>query len=274
MTVSLPAAQKPAPGATRPRRRFPTLRCIGALMLREMATTYGRSPGGYIWAILEPVAGIFILTAASSFMMARPPIGTSFELFYATGMLPFFMFNMICSRVGTAIIFSKPLLAYPAVTYVDALIARFIVNFLTELLVFFIVMTILMLNFDTRAVLDYGMIAKGLAMVALFSFSLGTLNAWLFMRFHVWHVLWSVISRPLFLISGVFFMYEYIPEPLKTWLWFNPVLHCIGMVRAGFYPSYNDSYVSTAYVLLLSLSMLALALLILSRQVKTLLYEG
>ena len=36
-------------------RRFASFRAIGALILREMATSYGRSPGGYIWAILEPV---------------------------------------------------------------------------------------------------------------------------------------------------------------------------------------------------------------------------
>ena len=27
-----------------------------------MGTTYGRSPGGYLWAILEPVAGIALLS--------------------------------------------------------------------------------------------------------------------------------------------------------------------------------------------------------------------
>ena len=39
-------------------RSFASLRCVIALMLREMATTYGRSPGGYLWVMLEPIAGI------------------------------------------------------------------------------------------------------------------------------------------------------------------------------------------------------------------------
>ncbi|MEL6475009.1 MAG: sugar ABC transporter permease, partial [Pseudomonadota bacterium] len=38
--------------AKRQRRRFASLRSIIALMLREMATSYGRSPGGYLWAVL------------------------------------------------------------------------------------------------------------------------------------------------------------------------------------------------------------------------------
>ena len=35
--------------------RVQTFRTISALIMREMQTTYGRSPGGYLWAVLEPV---------------------------------------------------------------------------------------------------------------------------------------------------------------------------------------------------------------------------
>ena len=51
----------------------------------------------------------------------------------------------------------------------------------------------------------------------------GTLNAYLFMRFKLWHVAWSLISRPLFLLSGVIFMYDALPGQLKTFLWYNPL---------------------------------------------------
>lgn len=275
MTTALPRAQSPDRAAARRRRRsWPTLRCIGALILREMSSTYGRSPGGYLWAIFEPVAGIFILTTASAFMMMRPPIGTSFELFYATGMLPFLMFNTVANRVGTAIFFSKPLLVYPAVTFVDALIARFIVNILTEVLVFYIVITTILMLYDTRSVLDVTMIAQGLALTALFGFALGTLNAYLFMKFHTWHVIWSVISRPLFIISGVFFMWEKLPEPLRGYLWYNPIVHCVGLIRAGFYPSYDATYTSPTVVILTSLVMIGFGVFMLARNIKWLIHES
>ena len=35
--------------------RFRALRTITALILREMGSTYGMSPGGYVWAVLQPV---------------------------------------------------------------------------------------------------------------------------------------------------------------------------------------------------------------------------
>lgn len=267
--TSLPNS-KPKPK----KRRFASLRAIGALMLREMATTYGRSPGGYLWAVIEPVAGIAILTFAFSFMFDKPPIGASFELFYATGTLPFMMFITITNRVSSSILFSKPLLAYPAVTFVDAIISRFLVNLLTELMVFYLVIIAIMSLFETRTVLDHVLIAESLALTAAVSLGFGTINAYLFMRWHVWHVFWSVITRPLFIVSGVFFMYDALPMQLKPILWFNPLIHAIGTMRAGFYPSYNADYTSAAYVMGLSLVLTAIGLRLLSWHIQRLLYEG
>jgi len=243
-------------------------------MLREMATTYGRSPGGYLWILLEPVAGIATLTFGISFMFRKPPIGVSFELFYATGMLPFLMFTMICNRVSGSITFSRPLLLYPAVTHVDAILARFAVNLLAGLLIFVIVIGGILLFFETRAILDYGSIGLSLLLAATFALCLGTLNAYLFLRFHIWQVFWSIISRPLLLVSGVLFTYEHLPPGLQQILWFNPLMHVVGLMRAGFYPSYNSDYTSPLYVIGVSLALLAAGLLLLRWQIKWILHEA
>ena len=252
MTASFPTPQKPlgARSGNRPgRRRFASLRSILALMLREMTTTFGRTPGGYIWAILEPALGIGVLTYAFSFVFREPPIGTNFQLFYATGMLPFLMFTMITNRVGAALVFSRQLLVYPAVTFLDAIIARFLVNALTQVLVFYVVMT------------------------AVFGFAMGTLNAYLFMRFKLWHVAWSLISRPLFLLSGVIFMYDALPGQLKTFLWYNPLVHIVGVMRRGFYPSYVGDYISPLYVVGVSLALTLIGLRMLSWHAAILIHE-
>ncbi len=121
------------------KRRFAMARSVFALVLREMSTTYGRSPGGYIWAILEPVAAIALFSLAFSFMVRHPPLGRSFALFYASGFLPLAAYQALAANVGGAIRFSKPLLAYPTVTYIDAIVARVFLTMLTHTLVFIIV---------------------------------------------------------------------------------------------------------------------------------------
>ena len=221
-----------------------------ALVLREMTSTYGRSPGGYIWAILEPVAGIILLTAVFTAFMRDPPLGTSFPLFYATGMLPFTLFMSISGNLAQAINFSRPLLTYPSVTWVDALIARFILQFLTGLLVAYLIFAGIMFLFPSDVLLDFTTIGLALVGVALLAVGVGTLNCFLFTQFPLWQRAWSILTRPLFIMSGVFYTYETIPQPWRDdVVWYNPIIHMTGMMRRGFYFSYDADYISWVYVL-------------------------
>ena len=246
-------------------RRFATLRAVLALMLREMATSYGRSPGGYLWAVLEPVGGIAILTLIFSFGFSAPSLGTNFPIFYATGLLPFMMFNSVCNRVSTALLFSKSLLAYPAVTFVDALLARFLVNTVTQAMVAYVVFGGILMMYDTRTLPAPLLIAQSLGLTAALALGVGTLNAYLIARFAVWQVIWSILTRPLFLISGIFFLFNAMPHPMRDVIWFNPLVHVVGIMRAGFYPTYNAQYTSTTYVLMVSLVTFAVGLMLLRR---------
>ena len=257
--------------ATGSQRRFATVRAILALMLREMATTYGRSPGGYLWAVLEPVGGIAILTLIFSFGFNKPSLGTNFPIFYATGVLPFMMFNSVCNRVSTALLFSKSLLAYPAVTFVDALIARFLVNTVTQAMVGYVVFGGILMLYETRTLVNPALVAQSLALTAIFALGVGTLNAYLIARFAVWQMIWAILTRPLFLVSGIFFLFNATPQPMRDFIWYNPLVHTVGMMRAGFYPTYNADYVSSAYVVLLSLGTFLLGLLLLNRSHRDLL---
>lgn len=259
--------------ANRARRRFATGRAVFALMLREMATTYGRSSGGYLWAVLEPVGGIAILTMIFSLGFNAPSLGTNFPIFYATGILPFMLFNSVCNRVSTSLLFSKALLAYPSVTFLDALLARFVVNTVTQVMVGYLVFGGILMIYETRTLPDPALIAQSFALTAALALGIGTLNAYLIARFPVWQVIWSILTRPLFLISGIFFLFHAIPQPAQDFVWFNPLIHVVGMMRAGFYPTYDASYVSQGYVLALALLSFMAGLLLLRRAHRDLLAD-
>lgn len=258
-------AAPPAKPRVSPRRNFPGARAIGALVLREMATSYGRSPGGYLWAILEPVGAIAVLTMAFSLLLRSPGLGVSFAMFYATGMMPFLMYNSIQGKVAGSLTYSKALLAYPTVTYVDALLARFILDVITKLLVGYIVLGGCMILFETRVTLDLPVILEAYALAACLGLGIGTLTCYVFTRFPVTRQAWSILTRPLFLISCIFYLYETIPEPYRGYLWYNPLVHIVGLMRRGFYPTYDATYVSQVYVMVISLVCLAVGLLLLRR---------
>lgn len=231
------------------RRRFASLRAVLALILREMSTTYGRSPGGYLWAVLEPVAALAILSVLFSIAFKNPALGNNFPLFYATGVLPFTVFMGTSGKIAQALNFSRQLLAYPTVTYIDAILARFALAALTDLMVCCIVFTGILTIYDTQAIPNVPVMGMSILMAQFVGLGVGTLNCYAVTRFPVWARVWAILMRPMFILSCVLFVFDQIPEPYRGWLWFNPLVHAIGWMRHGVYTTYDALYVSIPYVL-------------------------
>lgn len=252
---------------------FRTPRVVTALILREMSTTYGRSPGGYLWTIVEPLGGVIMLSLAFSLMVRNPPLGVSFPLFYATGVLSIGMFNDVSGKVGSTIRFSKPLLAYPAVTFADALLARLLLNGMTQLVVMYLIYGGIMALYDTRAVVDYGHIVTAICMAMTLGIGVGSFNCFLGSIFPLYERLWSIATRPLLLVSGVFYTFDSLPDNVQAILIYNPLVHVIGEMRRGFYPDYAAAYVSINYVMLMGGIAGAFGLFFLRRYYRVILYE-
>ncbi|WP_417714532.1 ABC transporter permease [Pseudophaeobacter arcticus] len=246
-------------------RSFAPLRTITALILREMATRYARTPGGYIWAIMEPLAAIIFLSIGFSLVIRSPALGNSFLLFYATAYMPFDLYNCIANTVARAVGFSKPLLLFPAVTWLDAVLARFFLNSLTSILVSVILLTGILALTENRTVVSLPEIIEAISATMLLGLGIGTLNCALMGLFPIWELVWSILTRPLFLASGIFFLYDDMPGFAREILWYNPLIHVIGLARVGFYPTYNPTYVNLPYVILVSLILLTLGLLLMRR---------
>lgn len=246
-------------------RTAQSLRAVGALILREMSTRYGSSPGGYVWALLEPIGAILVLALGFSLIVNAPALGNSFILFYATGFLPFNLYQQVSLTVARAITFSRPLLFYPTVTWFDSVVARFVLSTLTGVMVSFLVAAILVFATQAHPVIEVWPILLGMMLAAVLGLGVGLLNCALMGLFPVWDVVWSIITRPLFIASGILFILEDLPHAIQKILWFNPLIHVIGILRSGFYPLYEASYASVTFVLLCAMIPGALGILLLDR---------
>lgn len=261
--------QPPVPPAT-PRQRYSRprlrpLRSIAALILREMSASYGRSPGGYVWAVLEPLGTIVVFALGFSLLLRTPSLGTSFLLFYATGYLPFRMYSDISGKIAGALKYSSSLLSYPAVGFMDALIARLLLNVLTHAMVNYLILSGILLVIETRAVIDFFPIIGALAMSAILGFGVGAVNCLLFEVLPIWGSIWKVATRPLMIASGVLFILEDLPLAAQNVLWWNPLIHVTGIMRTGFYPTYRASYAEPLYVVAFGLGLSAIGLMLLRR---------
>lgn len=264
-----PVVQRPAPAVHR--RSFGSFRTIIALILREMSTRYGRSPGGYIWAVVEPMGAILLLSAAFSLVIRTPSLGNNFILFYASGYMTFTMYQQLSVTIARSIMFSRPLLFYPAVSWADAVLARLILNGLTGVMVSTIVFAVIFAFLETRTIIDIGTILLSLSLALLMGAGIGAMNCALLGLYPIWDLVWSIATRPLFLASGIFFIYEDMPRSIQDILWYNPLIHISGVMRMGIYPTYKPDYISLPFVLFFGLATLTLGLLLLHRHHKTIL---
>ncbi|MGI9393709.1 MAG: ABC transporter permease [Boseongicola sp.] len=241
------------------------MRAISALALREMATTYGRSPGGWLWAIVEPVAAVALLAFAFSLAFRAPPLGVNFALFYATGLLPYMLFHDISQKVAASVRFSKPLFSFGTIRYLDALIARFCLNLLTHCIVILLVFSAILVVFRTGAKPDPLGIAIAISMAAVLAAGVGAINCYLFTAFPAWERIWAIATRPLFIISGVVFLFEDVPDQFQFALGLNPLFHVTGAMRSAVYPTYEPYYVSAIFVFGVATALLCLGLMLLNQ---------
>ena len=224
-----------------------TLRSVCALMLRDVSATHGAS-GGYLWAIVEPVAGIILMTIAFSFALREPPLGASFALFYATGMLPFTAFREMSVKVAKSLDQNRPLLAYPSVVFTDAILARFFLTFATQAVIWCVVLLGIVYVVSPSSTMSLERVALGFVLVNALGLGIGIFNAMVFRRLPVWERVWNILNRPLFLISTVFYLYGDLPKFAQDAMWFNPLIHVVGWVREGFYGTYEAGYASLLFV--------------------------
>ena len=224
------------------------LRVLFALIMREMTTRYGRNSGGYVWAVLEPVGTVALLSLVFSFVARLPPLGENFALFFATGYMAFHFYVDVSRNVGLAVSANRTLLSFPRVTILDTILARFVLHVLTTSVVSILVIGALWLWVDEPRRLDVAAVLTAVGLASLLGLGVGMLNCGLFAFSPTWQTAFGIVNRPLFLISGVFFTFEGLPGPVREILWWNPLVHVTAMMRAGFYPGYDAVFASPLYV--------------------------
>lgn len=236
------------------------IRVIGALVLRETRAAFGTSQIGYLWAIITPAAGVGLLVFIFSLVDRQPPFGASLALFFATGILTLEFFNKLSNTLMTSFDANKALLTYPLIKETDALFARLVLISATYVLImtlFYAALVLLGLApppaFPERLVQAFGV-------TALLGFGFGTLNAVIISLFSSWIHIEKVLTRPLFFLSGIFYIPSLLPPEAIAILKWNPILHLVEWVRTGYYPNYESAVLDHTYPLGLAMLLILFGL--------------
>lgn len=249
-------------------RRFKSLRVIVALVLRELESSESRTSLGFLWAFIDPIATITLMSVVFGVISRVPPLGTNFPLFYMTGMIPFGIYSSLANKTAHAPKFSRQLLNFPAVKAIDAIMARFFLNFFIEVMVFFVLTFVILWGWNLNPHIRPLLVIEAILLAAMLGLGIGCLNAVLFMLYPTYEIVWSVVNRPLMLASGTLIPISAIPEPYQTYLWWNPIAHPIELMRAGFYPQVGRENVDVLFVVLISLGAFAIGMVMLHKMVR------
>jgi capsular polysaccharide transport system permease protein len=121
--------------------------------------------------------------------------------------------------------------------------------------------------------MDFKAILQSYASAILLGIGVGTLNCYLLLAYPLWRTIWGILTRPLFILSAIFYLFEELPQFAQEILWYNPLIHVTGLNRSGFFVTYEPSYISLLYVAVFSVIPLFFGLLILRRYSKDPLFK-
>lgn len=236
------------------------LRVIASLVLRETRATFGTSAFGYVWAVITPTASVALLVFLFSIVGRQPPFGSSLALFFATGILTLQFFNELSGKLMTVFDANKALLTYPIIKDVDTLLARALLISATYILimtVFYAALIILGLaSMPSRP--EHVIIA--FIATWLLGAGFGALNAVVISLWDTWGQIEKILTRPLFFVSGIFYVPSQLPPQAREVLQWNPVLHLVEWFRYGFYPNYNSMILDVWYPIGVGVAMMLLGL--------------
>lgn len=224
------------------------VRVVAALILRETRATFGTSHIGYLWAIITPVVSIAILASVFSLAGRHPPFGTSLALFFATGIIVLQLVVRLGSGLMTAIEANRALLSYPPIKRLDVLLARAILIVLTFLVIGLIIHTALIAMGLADLPVHPERILGAYAAACLLGLGIGMINALLLTLWDSWRRIEPILAKPLFFVSGIFYVPDYLPPQVLTWLKWNPVLHAVEWMRNGYYADYDSMVLDKAYL--------------------------
>ena len=227
-----------------------TLQIWLALMLRDIRTRRGPSRMTFLLAIVEPLGQLTVVYIVFRALNRKADFGPNLYLFLLTGVLPYFLFTHIVSRIMSAVRVAHPLLPLRVVTVVDVAIAQLFVETLTII----ILSTILMgaaSFFGIEGVAPFNGIQVMLAVLvmSLTAFGVGLFNAAVAGHFSVYRMVWTLMARSLIFFSNVFYVIDFLPQKFRDVLWWNPLLHGIIWFRTGMYQFYPAGTLSYSYAI-------------------------
>jgi capsular polysaccharide transport system permease protein len=236
-------------------------RIVGALLLRELLTRFGRHNIGFLWLFAEPMLfTLGVLGIWTLYHTNRTPFPLT--AFCLSGYATVLLWRNTIGRCGNAVEPNRALMHHRNVKVIDLFLARIVleisgasVSFVVLLVIFMLMGAIAPPDDVIKMIVAWGMLAWFSASMALIVGPLATLSE-PFERF--WHV-FAYLFLPA---SGAFFAVAMLSPHLQSIALWVPTVSCAELLREGLFgPSIGARY-DLYYVAVVNLALMIPGLLL------------
>jgi capsular polysaccharide transport system permease protein len=235
-------------------------RVIGALLMREVLTRYGRNNIGFLWLFVEPM--IFTVGITTLWSFTKPFHGNNLPItaFALTGYSTVLLWRNMPARCIRAIEPNLSLMYHRNVKVLDVFMARVILEG-GGATISFIVLAIVFLSLGwIQEPENISEVMFGWFMTAWLGVSLGTLLGALSEQSETVEKLWFPIQYLLFPLSGAAFMVDALPPAAQHVVLLLPMVHGVEILREGWFGSHVIAHYNVPYMALWCLGLTLLAL--------------
>ena len=97
---------------------------MAAVIFRDMRTRFFNHGLGFLIVSLWPLSHMVIILLIYQLAGRTAPFGDDIRVFFATGLIPTLAFMYVSRFMSLSLILNRPMLAFPAVTVVDIMFGR------------------------------------------------------------------------------------------------------------------------------------------------------
>lgn len=211
------------------------MRVMGALIMREVITRYGRHNIGFMWLFLEPM--LFTLGITTLWTLLKATHGSTLPItsFAVTGYSSLILWRNCSNRSVKAIDVNLALLYHRNVRAFDVIATRIILEIIgaTSSLI------VLTLAFSAVGLMSFPVdiltILIGWFLLCWFAFALSLAVGALSERSETIERVWHIVTYLMFPLSGAAFMVDWVPPSYRHLVLWVPMVHGTEMIRHGFF---------------------------------------
>lgn len=238
-----------------------TLSVWRALFLREALTRLFSRRAAWAWLLIEPVFHVSYMLVIFTMLRARTVGGVDTTIWLLAGMLAFFMFRRTADQAKNAVGANQALYAYRQVKPIDAVLVRSALEALLMLVVSVILFAGAGLFGHIILPSDPLLVLAGFSGLWLLGLGWGLVMSVATELVPELGTIINFVMTPLYYISGVILPIASIPQPYRSWLVLNPIVHGLEAARLGFAPYYHAiPELSMAYMFGIALILIFLGL--------------